>query len=440
MAKHTNIIDFLSGSIWLTTPEHMDVVARISNSILAGKNDELRDQFLLAEEPEAVEHGEISMDDRNLFRGGIKIENGVADIPLRGTIGPKFNMMSALSGGVSTELLTSNIRALTLRDDVHTFLLDIDSNGGSVHGIEAVAIALRAARAAGKRVYSFAGYNMNSAAYWIGSAADKIFATPTSIIGSIGAIFKLEQASKEDQERMIIIRSVEGKANVNPFEPLSKKARKRVESQLDSIHASFVEAVSLNRNISMAKAKSLATGEVEMGQAAVDAELADELVDSKTDILAQIEADENLETRFASLKTTYLATEQEKNELVAAAQVSATEIEALTAKVDELTAKIGADAASVEAAEFEALVDAAIDDRRIAAGLKEEWMADFKSGDVSSSAFERMVGNISPGTVVPTGELQPKASTEVADPLAPANDTERAMFAMFPSLSGKYKV
>jgi ClpP class serine protease len=422
--KHSNVINFLSGSMWLSTDDQMAVVARIADSIVDGTNPELREKYL-AENPETItaEEAEMTQEDRNFRRGGIKIEGNRAIVPIHGTIAPKANMMMSFSGGVSAELLTANINSLTARDDVKYVILDVDSNGGSVHGIAAAAAAIRNMRESGKTVFSVANYNMNSAAYWIASAAEKIFVTPTSVVGSIGVVSILKFASEEDSKGVEIIRSVPGKIAINPFEPLSDDARKKLQSDIDTIHASFVEAVSLNRNIDMSKANKLANGETKLGDEAVAAGLADQSVESLDAVLAEIDAIEDMEVRVDSMRTAYVAVEAEKTQLTADLEATRTELSALKAEIE-------ADEIVQLDEQYVAAVDAAIDAGRIPAGLKEENLSDLRSNKVTLESFNRIVGNISAGAVVPDTELEaanpkPEASD---NPDLPSNELEIKLF------------
>jgi len=425
--KHSNIINFLSGSMWLSTDDQMAVISRVANSIIEGSNPELRKEFM--ESKAAAQGDDIS----ELDMGNVTVENGIATVPLTGAIAPKLNAMSAFSGGTSAEMFGRNVQRVAAMDDVHTILLHVDSNGGSVHGIEAAANAVREARET-KRVIAFAEYNMNSAAYWIASAADQILLTPTSNIGSIGVIAQLNFASAEDQERVQIIRSVPGKAAVNPFEPLSEESRTKLQTDIDRIHQTFTEAVSLNRRISMPEATKLANGEVEMGEAAVEAGLADQVVGSLDEVLAQINAVESADTRIAALTEAYKASDADHKSVLAEMALVDADLQAAYATISTLQAQL-ADLATAEiSAKFESAVDAAIDSGRIAAGLRTEFLTDLQEGNVSFDAFSRMVGNISAGTVVPQEELSPQKAANDSDPLAPSNELEEKLFAQFPSL------
>jgi len=424
--KHQNVINFLSGSMWLSTEAQMDAIRSVTESVLNGNNAELRTEFMGARiKAETPATGSDLYDS-----AGVVISGSTAVVPLHGAIAPKVNAMSAMSGGTSAELFATTIKALTKDPAVKTILLDVDSGGGNVHGIQAAANAVLAARKT-KRVFTLANYDMCSAAYWIGSAAEKVFVTPTSNVGSIGVLSVLQFNSEEDQKRVEIIRSAPNKAAVNPHEPLTDEARKKLQSDIDRMHTTFVEAISLNRNISMDKANELADGSVEMGEAAVEAGLADATVEGLDDVLAQIDAMENMEGRIDVLRESYITATEEVKVLAAEIVDYETRLDEAQATIAGLETVMANQEADNAKAEFEAVLDAGIQSGRIPAGLRAEWIADFDAGSVSTSAFSRMVSNISEGTAVPSDSLTPDVEASTPDPLKPSNDLERGLFAQF---------
>jgi signal peptide peptidase SppA len=424
--KHQNIINFLSGSMWLSTESQMDAVRAVTESVLNSNNGDVRAKFLEKTGEAGTGGGGGSLYEQ----AGVVLKGSTAIVPLHGAIAPKVNAMSAISGGTSAELFTTTIKALTDDTAIKSIVLDVDSGGGNVHGIQAAANAVLEARKT-KRVVTLANYDMCSAAYWIGSAAEKVFVTPTSNVGSIGVLSVLQFNSEEDQKRVEIIRSAPNKAAVNPHEPLTDEARKKLQTDIDRMHVSFVEAISLNRNISMDKANELADGSVEMGEAAVEAGLADGTVEGLDDVLATIDAMDDMDGRIGVLRESYISATEEVKVLAAEIvdyETRLDEAQAVIAGLETVMANQKADSAK---ANFEAVLDDAIESGRIPAGLRAEWIADYDAGDVSISAFSRMVGNISAGTVVPTDSLTPDVEASATDPLKPSNELERNLFAQF---------
>lgn len=425
--KHSNIIDFLSGSVWMATESHVETIRAVADSVISGTNPHLREQFVARQgdvEPTPYE------------KAGIRIERGVAVYPIHGTIIPKATLMSNYSGGTSAEDIRRNMKTLAADSSVHTIVLDIDSNGGSVNGVDSAASAVRKARKS-KRVLAVANYNMNSAAYWIGSAAEKVFVTPTSSIGSIGVISVLQMLPEEDRKRFTVIRSVPGKADANPYEPLTESARKKLQADVDKIHAAFVQAISLNRNISMEQAEQLADGHVDLGADAVESGLADAVVDSVDDVLASIDAMSDQTEQFAAMRSAYEALMAQHADLECEMAEIDTELAEALHRIAELEEAHDVREAADAEARANAVVSAAVRDRKIAPGAAAGFVADLVEGQITFDAFERMVGNISSGAVVPDASLTPMPGA-TSDPNAPSNDEERRVLAQFPSLKGKF--
>ncbi len=87
---------------------------------------------------------------------------------------------------------------------------------------------------------------MASGAYWIGSAATSIVATPSaSAIGSIGClVLHLEQSRLLDAAGITatILREPEGKARFNSLEPLDDTTRELIQAEVSGIYNEFVRA------------------------------------------------------------------------------------------------------------------------------------------------------------------------------------------------------
>jgi protease-4 len=88
-------------------------------------------------------------------------------------------------GGDSTARLLE--RALE-DDSVKAVVLRIDSGGGSAFASEVIAEEIRKLQAAGKPVVASMGSVAASGGYWISMDADKIYASATTITGSIGIV------------------------------------------------------------------------------------------------------------------------------------------------------------------------------------------------------------------------------------------------------------
>ena len=165
--------------------------------------------------------------------------------------------------------------------EVKQIVLDIDSGGGAVTGVEDTSKFIRHVNDSIKPVYAFTDGAAYSAAYWLASAADSVYATKSAGLGSIGVIATHMERSKqlaEDGIGVNVIRAGKYKALANSVEPLSEEGRAQIQSRVDSAYKIFVDHVAEMRGKSYEYADTvMAQGREFTGQAAADAGLVDEI-------------------------------------------------------------------------------------------------------------------------------------------------------------------
>lgn len=205
--------------------------------------------------------------------------DGVAVIPLEGVIAKRMNMFMQISGGASSELVARDIRTALEDSAVHSIVLSVDSPGGTVDGTQALADTIRAARDR-KPVVALASGTMASAAYWIGSAAQKVYiADSTTAVGSIGVVSThVDMSGAETQRGVRTTEIYAGKfKRINSqFAPLTETGRAVMQEQVDYTYGLFVDAVAANRGTTSDQVVAdMADGRIFIGQQAVDAGLVD---------------------------------------------------------------------------------------------------------------------------------------------------------------------
>lgn len=209
-----------------------------------------------------------------------QVVDGVAIIPVRGIIARRMNLMTQISGGVSTELLLRDFAAALADPEVLAIVLDVDSPGGAPGGVETITNAIYAARGS-KPVVTFATDMMASAAYWIGSAAETVIAETTSVVGSIGVLTVHTDYSRADEKQGVTrtyLTAGRYKALGNDAEPLSMEARQEIQARLDYIYTMFVNTVARNRGVDADTVlSSMADGRTFIGRQALDVGLIDAL-------------------------------------------------------------------------------------------------------------------------------------------------------------------
>jgi len=131
-----------------------------------------------------------------------------------------------------------------------------------------------------KKVYAVISDVCASGCYYIISAADKIYANKSSLVGSIGVIIDAGFGFTEAMKKLGIERRVftagEHKAMLDPFMPLDKSDRAHVDKMLMAVHDEFIAVVKEGRGDVLKKDPVLFSGRVWEGKTAKSLGLVDE--------------------------------------------------------------------------------------------------------------------------------------------------------------------
>ena len=121
-----------------------------------------------------------------------------------------------------------------------------------------------------------------SAAYWIASAADQIYADEVSLIGSIGVLINsfgfVGSMEKMGVERRLYTAG-ENKGMLDPFSPAREEDVVFIKEQLNIIHNIFIDSVKNGRKGKLAENKDLYSGRFWSGEKAKELGLIDEFGD-----------------------------------------------------------------------------------------------------------------------------------------------------------------
>lgn len=206
--------------------------------------------------------------------------NGVAVLPVFGVLAHRMNLMTEISGGTSTEILGQWFDSAMADKSVGTIVLDIDSPGGSVHGLQELSDKIYKARGK-KTVVAVANDLAASAAYYIATAADRVVVTPGGLVGSVGTVAVHTETSKMDQEigvKHTLIHAGKNKVDGNPYEPLSDSGREDVQRLVDEYYDQFVSDVARNRGLDEGKVVAkFGQGRVYGGRDAIKRGMADKV-------------------------------------------------------------------------------------------------------------------------------------------------------------------
>jgi len=231
-----------------------------------------RENQITPEALEAYRAGELDRAERATVRDGVAILN------VDGPLFKRANLMTMFCGATSYDVLRRDLQAALDNASVRAILINIHSPGGEAAGTSELAQAIFDNRGK-KPIHAYAGDQAASAAYWIGSAADKLWIGPAAALGSIGVRAGIQDTSGRDEARGV--KNYEFVSSQSPFKKMdlnSKQGRDRVQARVDAMASVFVEAVARNRGVTIAHVlEAFGKGDVLIGKAAIDAGMADGL-------------------------------------------------------------------------------------------------------------------------------------------------------------------
>jgi protease-4 len=184
-------------------------------------------------------------------------------------------------GGAGARDITSQIRQATDDEQVDAVILRVDSPGGAVVASDEIARAVRRLRDE-KAVVASMGDLAASGGYYVASQAQRVFANPGTVTGSIGVIAilpNLEGTASKLGVRPVVLKSGELKDVGSPFREMTPRERDLYQALLDEAHTQFVASVAQGRDMDESKVRELADGRPYSGRQAEANGLVDELGD-----------------------------------------------------------------------------------------------------------------------------------------------------------------
>lgn len=201
--------------------------------------------------------------------------DSVAVVVAKGVIMNGKQKSGAIGGESTSELLRKarkdkNIKAVVLR---------VDSPGGSAYASEIIRREVLATKAVKPVVVSMGSYAA-SGGYWISASADEIWASPTTITGSIG-IFGMLATFEQPLNTLGISRDGVGTTRMSgafdAARPLREDVANAIQQSINNGYREFLEIVAEGRNMSVEAVDEIAQGRVWSGKTALELGLVDKL-------------------------------------------------------------------------------------------------------------------------------------------------------------------
>lgn len=163
---------------------------------------------------------------------------------------------------------------------IKAVVLRVNSPGGVVAPTQEIFAAIQRARKAGKPVVATLGAVAASGGYYVAAAADRIYANPGTLTGSIGVVMQLaniEGLLKKVGVEYVVVKAGSYKDVGNFARTMSPEERKMLQALLDDVYSQFVGAVAEGRGLERSEVLAFAEGRIYSGQQALALKMVDEM-------------------------------------------------------------------------------------------------------------------------------------------------------------------
>jgi protease-4 len=206
-----------------------------------------------------------------------KSNNNVGVIVAKGTI-LDGNKSAGTIGGESTARL---LRKARFDKSVKAVVLQVDSGGGSAFASEIINQEIEELKVAGKPVIASMSTYAASGGYWIAASADEIWASPSTVTGSIGifaSLFSVEDALDTLGIYYDGIGTTEFDG-ISPTAGFSDEFQQFMQRNIEHGYDQFLTHVAKGRGMTKEQVNDIAQGRVWIGETAKEIGLVDKLGD-----------------------------------------------------------------------------------------------------------------------------------------------------------------
>lgn len=245
---------------------------------------------------------EMFEDSNELFQEEV-IEEGnelkkIAVLDVVGTIQDTGEAESFFSsGGYNHRAFLENMEYIKDDDTVKAIIIRVNSPGGGVVESAEIHDKIKEIQKETKKpIYISMGSTAASGGYYISAPADKIFASPETLTGSLGVIMQgvnYSELADKYGVKFETIKSGPYKDIMSPARDMTKEERKILQRLIDNSYEGFVKVISEGRDIPATEVKKLADGRVYDGRQAKELGLIDEFGYFE-DVVDQMKKDHHL--------------------------------------------------------------------------------------------------------------------------------------------------
>lgn len=184
--------------------------------------------------------------------------------------------------GIASSRLVPQILEIAEDDDIDALVMRVNSGGGSAYASEQIWEALQHFKAkTSKPFYVSMGDYAASGGYYISCGADKIFAQPLTLTGSIGIFGMIPSAQKLLNDKLGVntatVATNPGGEFPGVFKDMSPAQREAMQRYVDRGYELFTSRCAMGRHLSVDSIKAIAEGRVWDGKSALNIGLVDAL-------------------------------------------------------------------------------------------------------------------------------------------------------------------
>ena len=159
-------------------------------------------------------------------------------------------------------------------------LMDVNSGGGAVRGLDTVTTLMKKLRTSGVRMDAHSDGAACSAAYWMMSSARQLTASKMAEVGNIGTMAVVRTYVNTEQTQGVkytVIKAGKYKAIGSPYQELTAADEAYLQKNIDDTNKFFLDHVSVNRNLMVSDTDKWAEGQTFFAAQAVSAGLIDKV-------------------------------------------------------------------------------------------------------------------------------------------------------------------
>lgn len=220
---------------------------------------------------------------------------GIAMLPIEGILDTGESESTLMMEVTGSRTVSQLLRQAARNPRFRALVIYIDSPGGSAAAAQEIFHAIkRFKERTGKPVVAAMSDVAASGGFYVACAADKVYALPSTLTGSIGVIWQsvnLERLLANLGIKPEILKAGQFKDIGSFFRSMTPQERELLQRVLNDVHEQFIADVSRGRKLPAEKVRAIADGRILTGKQAKALGLVDELGsldDALTDARRQV--------------------------------------------------------------------------------------------------------------------------------------------------------